>query len=149
MEDTIAIPCAPIFSLHPRSILRVANRREMVNEYVSRRMWDIFSKNHCFVVNRFALDASVEVRAKVSLLIREMEKAIPMMVNVNASVFNKEGIVIMGESTVSLDNIHPDKIVPMASRFKAFVRFLSSSLVGTTGLKLGSLIKQKNIIRNE
>ncbi len=45
--------------------------------------------------------------------------------------------------------IHPEIIVPIARRFKAFTKFLSSSLVGESGLKSGVFVKQNKIIRME
>ncbi len=42
-DDTEAMPCAPIFSFHPRSMFRVLNVRDIINEYTRKNIWDRFS----------------------------------------------------------------------------------------------------------
>jgi len=78
-----------------------------------------------------------------------MEKISPKMVRIKASFFRIKEIVIKGFVRIKEEIIHPEKIVPRASRFKALERLGSSSLVGERGVKEGALRKQKYIIRIE
>lgn len=53
------------------------------------------------------------------------------------------------ENKIKVAMIHPERIVPIARRFKAFTRFLFSSLVGDRGLKSEFELKQNKTIRRE
>lgn len=69
--------------------------------------------------------------------------AIPRMVTIRASLFRMRIIFIGALNNTNDDTIHPEIIVPTASRLRDLVRFISSSLEGTRTGNEGFLKKQK------
>ncbi len=59
----------------------------------------------------------------VSFVMMEMAKVIPVRVRRKAKDFSKMEIVIGGLNKMKLESIQPDRIVPVARRFKDFVSF--------------------------
>lgn len=85
----------------------------------------------------------------VNFVMVEMANIIPDRVSIKAVDFNRIVMVRGGLNRMKLERIQPDDIVPIAKRFREFVSFGFSSLVGHNGENDGFLRKQKNIIRNE
>lgn len=49
LKESLPIPCGPIFSCHPRSIVRDERRREELKESAAVILCDRSTKNHCSV----------------------------------------------------------------------------------------------------
>lgn len=135
----------PISSCHPRSKVRVANRREDIKEAISIIEWIMSTKNHCIVeVCRIVLLEEEEVKKFI-----EVNRIMtPDIVTTKGSLLSREDTLNDGASIINRVKNHPAIIVPADSRKRAFVSLLFSSPTGDREFNEGLSIKQKKTIRN-
>lgn len=144
VEDC-AIPCGPISSCHPRSNVRDEIKREETKERTVSAEWAMSTKNHWEVAVEWAF---LFIRLEVKKTNETKRIAIPMRVTTRGMLLVIGGTIKEGGVKINFEKNHPLAIVPIASRKRALLKFLSSSPMGESEAMEGLREKQKNMIRN-
>lgn len=101
-------------------------------------------------MNSFIRETGVELKVKhIRFFIIEALYRVAAKVIKNAKDFSINCRVMGAVNRAKEVIVHPEMMVPIARRFKAFTSFLSSSLVGESGPNSGVFVKQNKIIRIE
>lgn len=139
------VPCGPIFSLHPRSIVRVEKNKDNTKEVDIEIVWARSTKNHWRANVLCVLLFTTTFVRYPNKIIRRL---VPPTVTIRGSLFITLGTISIGVLNTNFEKNHPETIVPTDKRRSAPLRFDFSSSIGDKGGIVGFEKKHNNIIRN-